>query len=122
MLQVLNEKPGDVEDIFFTGGLSSSSQTDILFEYKNDKGEWKNYTPDFIIKKKDGKILIVEVKKERNREDHIEGEKGLKAMALHELENLNPEQIKYTMLFTPNEYIGINNIKTTKKWIYGDEY
>lgn len=120
MLESLNEEPGDVEDIFFTGGLSSASQTDILFEYKDDLGIWRNYTPDFIIKKKNGKILVIEVKKERSRNDSIEGEKGLKAMALHEIENLNEDRIKYKMLFTNSEEIGFDNIKTTTEWIYGE--
>ena len=127
MLENLNENPDDIEDIFFTGGLNSPSQTDLLFEFKNEIGQWKNYAPDFLIKKKNGTMLIVEIKKERLRDDSIEGEKGFKASALREIESLNKNKIKYEMLFTPSSDIGFENIKKVQSWMnskeknYGEE-
>lgn len=62
VLDKLGEDPDNVEDIYFTGALTDREKTDFIFEYRNEKGEWHSYTPDFLIRKKDGKSLIVEVK------------------------------------------------------------
>lgn len=118
MLEIINENPANIEDIYFTGGLSSPRQTDLLYEYKNKDGDWKNYAPDYLIKKKDGKVLIIEIKKERLRDDDIEGENGLKAKALSDIEKINSKKMKYQMLFTDNSEIGFDNIDIVKKWMY----
>ena len=118
MLEIINENPDEIEDIYFTGGLSSPRQTDLLYEYKNKDGDWKNYAPDYLIKKKNGKILIIEIKKERLRSDDIEGENGLKAKALLDIEKLNGKKLKYQMLFTNDSKIGFENVDIVKKWLY----
>jgi len=115
---LLNEDPADIEDIYFTGAISDPNKTDFIFEYKGKDGRWHNYTPDFLIKKKDGKTLIVEVKMERLRNDEIDGENGLKAMELKKIQGLNPEKLKYEILFTDTEEIGIENINKVKESIY----
>jgi len=117
-LHLLNEDPADIEDIYFTGAISDPNKTDFIFEYKGKDGRWHNYTPDFLIKKKDGKTLIVEVKMERLRNDEIDGENGLKAMELKKIQGLNPEKLKYEILFTDTEEIGIENINKVKESIY----
>ena len=112
LIDALNEKPDDIGDIYFTGQLTDNKKTDFLFEYKDKKGKWRNYTPDFVIKKKNGKILIVEIKGEVFRDE-------TKEMAIRELENLNPNTLKYEVVLTKEEEIGFENVQKVKSWIYG---
>ncbi len=71
MLAHLNLQPDDVQDIYFTGALTDPGKTDFFVEYKDEKGKWRRYTPDFIIRKKasrgrkrgTGRVFIVEIKK-----------------------------------------------------------
>jgi hypothetical protein len=118
LLSMLNEDPADVEDIYFTGAITDPNKTEFFFEYKGNDGRWHNYTPDFLIKKKNGKMLIVEVKREKDRDDKVDGEKGLKAMKLREIEGLNPKKLKYEILFTDRDEIGFGNINKVKEAIY----
>lgn len=118
LLSMLNENPADIEDIYFTGAINDPNKTDFIFEYKGKDGRWHNYTPDFLIKKKNGKTLIVEVKMEKLKNDEIDGEKGLKAMELKKIEGLNPEKLKYEILFTDTDEIGFENINKVKEAIY----
>jgi len=118
LLNMLNEDPADVEDIYFTGAITDPNKTDFIFEYKGNDGRWHNYTPDFLIKKKNGKILIVEVKREKDRDDKVDGEQGLKAMKLREIEGLNPKKLKYEILFTDSDEIGFENINKVREAIY----
>ncbi|PIQ93342.1 MAG: hypothetical protein COV68_10425 [Nitrospirae bacterium CG11_big_fil_rev_8_21_14_0_20_41_14] len=71
-----------------------------------------------MIKKKNGKILIVEVKREKDRDDKVDGEQGLKAMKLREIEGLNPKKLKYEILFTDSDEIGFENINKVREAIY----
>ncbi len=109
-----------MEDIYFTGGLTDPNKTDFFFEYFGKDGKWHTYTPDFLIRKKNGKIIIVEVKMERLRNDEIDGEKGLKAVKLKEIEGLNPSKLKYEILFTNNDKIGFENMQKIKNIVYGN--
>lgn len=118
LLNMLNENPADIEDIYFTGAISDPNKTDFVFEYKGKDGRWHNYTPDFLIKKKNGKMLIVEVKMGKLRNDEIDGEKGLKAMELKKIQGLNPEKLKYEILFTDGDEIGFENISKVREAIY----
>jgi hypothetical protein len=112
LLDALNENPDDVEDIYFTGAITDAKKTDFLFEYKDKKGKWRTYTPDFVIRKKNGKVLIVEIKGEVFRDE-------TKEMAIRALENLNPDNLKYEVLLTKEDEIGFENIQKAKQWIYG---
>lgn len=118
ILSELNEDPDDVEDIYFMGGLTDPNKTDFFFEYRGKDGKWHRYTPDFLIRKKNGKILIVEVKMEKFRGDEIDGEKGLKAAAVREIEGLNPDKLKYEILFTDKAEIGFGNMQKIRNLIY----
>ncbi len=111
LLFILNENPADVEDIYYTGAINDPSKTEFIFEYKGKDGRWHNYTPDFLIKKKNGKILIVEIKGEPYR---IEEEEKL----MEEMENLNPDKLKYKILITYKDEIGFENINKVKEEIY----
>jgi len=117
-LNELNEDPNDVVDIYFTGGLTDPNKTDFFFEYWGKDDKWHSYYPDFLIKKKDGKMIIVEIKMERLRDDKIDGENGLKAAAVRKIRDLNPDRIKYEILFADRSEIGFENIQKIKSMIY----
>ena len=112
MIEALNENPDDIKDIYFTGAITDPNKTQFFFEYKDKDGKWRNYTPDFVIHKKDGKTLIVEVKAKPFKDEE-------KEMAIREIEGLNPKVIKYEILTTSTDEIGFDNILKTKKWVYG---
>jgi len=111
LLVMLNENPADIEDIYFTGAITDPNKTDFIFEYKGKDGKWHNYTPDFLIKKKNDKMLIVEIKGEPYRE--MEKEKVMK-----EIEGLNPDKLKYEILITDKDEIGLKNIDKIREEIY----
>lgn len=111
LLDALNENPDDVDDIYFTGAITDAKKTDFLFEYKDKNGKWRTYTPDFVIMKKNGKVLIVEIKAEQF-------EDKMKEMALREIENINPNKIKYEIIFTAKEELKLGEFDKATKWIY----
>lgn len=114
LLEKLNEKPDDVEDIYYTGQLTSRDKTEFLFEYKDKKGKWRNYAPDFVIRKKDGKVLIVEIKAEVFYDEH-------KDMAIRELEKINPDMLKYEILFTDKDDLKFGEFDNkVKSWVYSN--
>ncbi len=118
MLPHLNLEPRDVEDIYFTGALTDPGKTDFYVEYKDDKGKWRRYTPDFVIRKKPdaggkpgtGRVLVVEIKRERDRAHPLDGERGRKAMALRRWEELNPDRLKYEMIFTATDAVTVDQV------------
>ncbi len=116
VLRELNLHPSEVEDAYFTGGLTDPAKTDFFVEYRGEDGRWHRYTPDFVIRKRGarpgaGRVLIVEVKDARFEQETAEDEarfargeeprsrEGRKAIALRRLERLNPERLKYELLF-----------------------
>jgi hypothetical protein len=99
LLEYIGLHPDKVEDIYFTGAITDPRKTDFFVEYKDEDGKWHRYTPDIIIRRKDGKCLIVEIKAERDRDHAVKGEHGRKAMALRHWENLNPDRLKYQIIF-----------------------
>jgi len=119
MLIELNQAPEEVEDIYFTGALSDPAKTDFFVEYKDDKDKWRRYTPDFVIRRKDGKVLIVEIKAERERSNPIDGENGRKALALRKWEGLNPDSLRYEMIFTAGDTVSYDGMHTARKFAEG---
>jgi len=111
IIRALNENPDDIEDIYFTGAISDPNKTDFFFEYKDKNGKWHTYTPDFLIRKKSGKMLIVEIKGEPFKDEQKEKE-------MRQIENLNPERLKYEILETSRDELGFNEIEKVKNWIY----
>ena len=111
VLRELNEDKDDVEDIYFTGAIDDPNKTDFFFEYKDKKGSWHNYTPDFLIRKKNGKMLIVEIKGEPFKDKQKEKE-------MRQVEGLNPEKLKYEILETTREELTFGELEKVKKWIY----
>jgi len=117
MLAHLNLKPDVVEDIYFTGALTDPTKTDFFVEYKDDTGKWRRYTPDFVIRRKDGRVLIVETKREHDRSHPVDGEKGKKAMAMRRWEKLNPDRLKYEMIFTSTDQVGFDQTVDARAFV-----
>ncbi len=93
----------EVTDVLFTGAITDPAKTDFAVEYRDMDGKWHRYTPDFVIRRKDGRVMIVEVKGENMRDDPVNGETGRKAMAVREWVNLNPESLAYEIVFAKND-------------------
>ena len=117
LLDAVNLEPEQVEDIYFTGGLHDPRKTDFYVEYKGVDGKWHNYSPDFVIRRKDGRCYIVEIKAERERDDGVDGENGRKAIAVQKWVGLNPERLKYEMIFTASDNVAFNQIEPARRFI-----
>jgi type III restriction enzyme len=110
-LGLLQAHPHQIEGLWFTGGLTDAGKTDLHAEYLGDDGRWHNYTPDFVLRRADGKHLVVEVKNDKLSPDinadmarHAAGEaaqtlEGRKAVALKRWEQLNPDRLSYHVMF-----------------------
>lgn len=110
-LTLLKANAEAIDGIWFTGGLTSPDKTELLAEYLGEDGRWHRYTPDFVIRRSDGKTLIVEIKADSESPDiaadlarHAKGEppqtrEGRKVVALKRWEDLNPDRLAYQVLF-----------------------
>ncbi len=110
MLHRLGQHAADIEDIYFTGALTDPHKTDFFVEYRDAEGRWRRYSPDFIIRRKDGLCLIVEVKRQHDRDHPVDGANGRKAMALHKLEELNPDRIAYQMILVDDVIVSTADV------------
>lgn len=117
LLAHLNIESSQVDDIYFTGAIADPRKTDFAVDYKGADGNWHKYTPDFIVRRKDGKCMIVEIKRERERDDAIDGERGAKALAVQELKNVNPEMLDYQMIFTSTDEISFDKTKDVREFV-----
>ncbi len=97
MLGKLKLNHDDIVDIYFTGGITSPSQTDLHFQYKAFDGRYHNYFPDFVIVKRDGEFLIVEVKAQDKQNDP---EVLAKEKEVRRLESMPENHFKYHILYT----------------------
>jgi len=124
VLRELNLRRNEVEDVYFTGGLTDPAKTDFFVEYKDDKGKWRRYTPDFVIRKRpprgwpagSGRVFIVEIKNEKQRDDRTDGEHGAKAMELRRWEDLNPERLRYQIIFTSTDAVTSDQLKDVREF------
>ncbi|HEY4723777.1 MAG TPA: restriction endonuclease subunit R, partial [Anaerolineae bacterium] len=121
LLAHINVQPAQVEDIYFTGALTSAGKTDFYVEYLGTDERWHAYTPDFIIRRKDGKCYIVEIKSDRQRDDLIDGERGRKAVAMQKWSGLNPDRLKYEMIFTATDTLAHNQTQPARNFVAGSE-
>jgi len=111
VLGMVAQHPEQVEGVWFTGGLTDPRKTELVADYQGSDGRWHRYTPDFVIQRKDGRHLIVEVKRddlrpviEQDLAFHARGEQavsveGRKAVALKRWEALNPDTLRYSLVF-----------------------
>jgi len=119
MLNHLKLQPAKVEDIYFTGAISDPQKTDFYVDYFGEDGKWHRYSPDFLIRLKNGKCLIVEIKSESKRADLTDGEKGRKAMATKKWVDLNPALLKYEMIFTNDDEVAVDEVAKFLPFIKG---
>ncbi|MFM8444406.1 MAG: hypothetical protein ACKN9W_13855 [Methylococcus sp.] len=114
--------------VWFTGGLTDPSKTDLYAEYLGEDGRWHRYTPDFVIRRKDGKHLIVEIKSDQHQAD-IEADfaladaglapkskEGRKAVAMRKLADINAEQLAYKVIFAGN-VLPAEALKETRRFV-----
>ena len=106
ILNVISSKPQEIEDIYFTGGITSPDKTDIHFEYKGIDGKYHKYYPDFLVRKKSGEVFIIEIKASNKQHDP---DVVAKEKAVQEIANINENKIKYCVLYTENKTIATNN-------------
>jgi type III restriction enzyme len=118
LLEMLQQSPDEVEDIYFTGALTDTRKTDFFIEYRGTDGRMHNYTPDFVVRRVDGKCLIVEIKSERERGHEIDGDDGKKAIETRKWVDLNPDTLKYQMIFVKGETVGSDEIMQAKDFLY----
>jgi hypothetical protein len=105
LFEHLGLHPDLVEDIYFTGAITDPRKSDFFVEYLGEDKRWHRYTPDFIIRRKDGRCLIVEIKDEGMRDHALDGEKGAKAIAVRQWEVLNPDKLRYQMIFVKDNVL-----------------
>lgn len=133
ILRELNVRPDEVEDVYFTGALTDPAKTDFYVEYKDDKGKWRRYTPDFVIRKRaapgkkagSGRVLIVEVKSSQFQAtvEHelkmgdAKSPEGRKALAVKRWEQLNPERLRYEIIFDNNGVIPTDEVVEITRFI-----
>ncbi len=115
LVQRLGEDPDDIQDVYFTGGLTAEKHSDFYVEYKGVDGRPHRYVPDFLLRKRHGRCLIVEIKDARWQEP-IEQDlqraglgqealsiEGRKLIALDRWTQLSPAQLAYYVIFATSE-------------------
>jgi hypothetical protein len=117
LLRAVNTAPEEVEDIYFTGALTDPRKTDFFVEYRGVDGKWHRYSPDFVVRRTDGRCLIVEIKAERERAHPIDGAEGRKAVATRRWVDLNPDRLQYEMVFTDSDVVAFNHVQSAKAFI-----
>lgn len=117
VLRLLNLAPDQVEDIYFTGALTDPGKTDFAVEYRDLQGKTRRYTPDFVVRRTDGRCHIVEIKAAREQDDPVDGANGLKAMALRRWVDLNPDLLRYEMIFATGESVGYNQLENVRAFL-----
>ena len=118
VLRDLNLARDDVQDIYFTGAITDPKKTDLAFEYAGADGRTHRYTPDFAIHTIDDRWLLVEVKMTARRNDPVEGEQGLKARSLRELEARNPGRVSYRIVFA-DEVVSQADLAAVRAFVSG---
>lgn len=131
LLDFVNLQPDQVEDIYFTGALTTPDKTDFYVEYLGDDGKWHRYTPDFVIRRKDGRALIVEIKSAQfeaaTKTDMENAEhggpvvtvEGRKAVALKQWETLNPDRLHYELVFVRENTVGYDQTRSARQFVAG---
>jgi type III restriction enzyme len=130
LLGRLHADPDEVQDIYFTGGLTAGNQSDFYIEYQGLDGRAHRYLPDFLLRKKDGRCLVVEIKDARWRpsveEDlhrAVSGQDGLtvegrKVVALDRWTGLDPDRLDYQVIFVSDDAIAMNDLDRVRAFLY----
>ncbi|MEX2571932.1 MAG: hypothetical protein WD737_11590 [Gemmatimonadota bacterium] len=73
------------------------------------------------MRKKDGRCLIVEIKRERERDHPVDGQEGRKARAARQLTALDPGRIRYEILFTDEELLPMDELRRALEFVSLEE-
>ena len=114
ILGALNLAPREIQCFLFTGGLANPACTDFYFEYKAADGRFRRYFPDFVVVRKSGEFLVVEVKSESPRPSENVGDK---AWAVKRLENLQPGKIRYHIVKSQGSAPLPKDLDRVMEWI-----
>ena len=129
-LAQLKKESHQIEGLWFTGGLTDSSKTDLLAEYLGEDGRWHHYTPDFVLRRADGKHLVVEIKRDTfspdieadllrlSKGEEPQTQEGRKAVALKRWETLNPDKLTYHVMFA-DTHLKDEGKKRVREFILG---
>ena len=118
VITALNLNPRDIRCFLFTGGLPDSARTDFSFEYEGEDKRFHRYFPDFVIVRKTGEFLVVEIKA-RNEENHPTVQ--AKARAVRALEKLQPGKLRYHTIFSEAAALSLQELKPVWRWINEEE-
>lgn len=116
VLHELNLRADEVEDVYFTGGITNPRQTDLVFQYPGLDGRAHDYTPNFVVHATGDRWLLVEIKMTARRTDPVEGAAGVKAQALHDLADRNPGRVFYRMVFA-DKIVGQQDVETLRGFL-----
>lgn len=114
LVRALNEAEYEVADVYFTGAITAPSKTDLSFEYRRADGRPARYTPDFLVRCRDGRWLLVEVKRDSAREDAVEGLRGRKAEAIRAIVTRNAERLSYEPVFAAGDSVLASDLKAAR--------
>jgi type III restriction enzyme len=117
LFEHLGLRPQNVEDIYFTGAITDPQKSDFFVDYRGEDDRWHRYTPDFIIRRKDGRCLIIEIKAERDRNHLVNGQEGTKALAVRQWTKLNPDRLRYEMIFVKDDVLTSDQTRDTRKFV-----
>jgi len=117
LFEHLGLNPQNVEDIYFTGAITDPRKSDFFVDYRGEDDRWHRYTPDFIIRRKDGRCLIIEIKAERDRHHLINGQEGTKALAVRRWTKLNPDRLGYEMIFVKDDVLTNDQTRDARKFV-----
>lgn len=115
LLAAVGESPESIEDIYYTGAISSPEKTDFWFWYRGVDDKWHRYTPDFLFRRKDGRMLIVEIKPEGNTEENLVTQQ--KEKKLREIVSLNPQTVQFEIVEGFSHLVQTPQITRVRKFV-----
>ena len=116
LFNLLSFERKNVDDIYFTGSITDKNKTDFYFEYQNEDKNFVSYYFDFLIRKTNGKFLIVEIKSKRDIElpEVKAKENAMKTIIVD-----NSDKFQYIIIEIDTAKIEDNNknLKRVEEWI-----
>lgn len=101
--------------MYFTGAITSPEKTDFWFWYKGVDEKWHRYTPDFLFRRKDGRVLIVEIKPEGNTEESLVTQQ--KEKKLREIVAINPTSVQFEIIEGFSHLMQTPQIKRVRQFV-----
>ena len=69
------------------------------------------------LKGKPWPVEVLQIKREYDRAHPVDGENGKKAMTLRRWENLNPDRLRYRMIFTDTNTVTADQMQEARRFI-----